>query len=117
MEQPNKNEQSESYPDKKQKWTKGHVIQVIFLILLFGAICALIMAIVTVKKYEVMLARPLEYNLDKFGLQACSCINNQNKIVPITALGSNKSFLELFPSLAPQSRPLFVSGGLNLTAP
>jgi hypothetical protein len=63
-----------------RKTTKGEKIQIIFLILLCIAVAVLIFAVIEIIKYKNMLQNPLGYNLDKFNLKSCSCLDNSGNI-------------------------------------
>ena len=68
------------------------VVSIIFLILLLCAIGALISATITVYKYKDMLANPIGYNMDRFGLNQCSCLDSYGKTVLISAIASSNNF-------------------------
>lgn len=65
---------------KKQEW-----IQILFLIILFFAIIALLSSTFSIYRYKSMLSNPLGYNLEKYNLAGCSCINENGAIVEITS--------------------------------
>lgn len=44
-----------------------------------------------------MLANPVGYNLDKFGLYYCTCYDAQQRIVPVKSLSYNDSFERFIP--------------------
>ena len=66
-----------------RKATRAEKLQIIFLILLLVAIATLIICIVVVLKYKDMLNDPLAYNLDKFNLQSCRCLDKDGKSLEI----------------------------------
>lgn len=69
--------------DKKgieRKATRGEKIQIIFLILLCIAVAVLVFAVIEIIKYKNLLQNPLGYNLDKFNLQSCTCVDNSGNI-------------------------------------
>lgn len=76
---------------------KNFIIQIIFLILMASAISGLIISIGTIWKYKEMLMNPVGYNIDKFGLQYCTCYDNTMKIVPIKGLKYNNSYEQFLP--------------------
>jgi hypothetical protein len=63
---------------------KSTTIQAIFLILLLAAIVSMIFAVVSVYKYREMLSNPVGYNMQKFDLKFCTCINNYGQTILIS---------------------------------
>ena len=74
----------------KQK-KKSQAIQIIFLILLLFAIGSLVSATITIYKYKEMLQNPMGYNMNRFGLEYCSCQNTNKEYVQINAVGNNRN--------------------------
>ena len=72
--------------EELEKPKRGVVLNIIFLILLLLAIGALINSTITIYKYKDMLANPLGYNLDKFNISMCSCVDNSGKQIQINSL-------------------------------
>ena len=66
-----------------RKATRAEIIQIVFLILLFVAVAALIICIVEIIKYRDMLQNPLGYNMNKFNLVSCTCTDKQGNFVNI----------------------------------
>ena len=71
---------------ESDKPRRGVILNIIFLILLLLAISALINSTITIYKYKDMLKNPLGYNLEKFDIATCSCIDNSGKTVEIYSL-------------------------------
>jgi hypothetical protein len=93
--------------------TKATIIQIMFLILLLCAIAGLLMTTITILKYKDMLKNPVGYNMEKFGLTYCTCYNDDNNIIPITATNLNKTVDELIPK--PVTCPSSNYQQINLT--
>lgn len=79
------------------KDNKSNYLQIIFLLCLIIAITAMIYATISIWKNKEMLANPLGYNMDKFGLKYCSCLNSDKKIVEIKSISYDNSY-DLFVS-------------------
>jgi hypothetical protein len=60
--------------------------QIIFLILLVVAICALLFSGISIVRYSDMLKNPIGYNLKEFNIKTCTCINSEDKTVIIDAV-------------------------------
>lgn len=73
------------------------IMQIIFLILLMIAIGALINTTITIYRYRDMLQNPVGYNIEKFGLQYCTCYDTENKIVPIQGPNLKENLSEYLP--------------------
>lgn len=71
-------------PDKKSSY-----LQIIFLIVLIAAICALVFSTITILKNKEMLANPLGYNMYKFGISSCSCLNEDGRLVLLRSINSS----------------------------
>ena len=72
-------------------------LQIIFLVVLIFAVGALVFTTITIIKYKNMLANPLGYNMDKYGLSYCTCYTSDGKVMPIKGLSYNDSFSQYIP--------------------
>jgi len=89
-------EVKEAIEVERERKSEKHrmAIQIVFLIVLILAISALVGAIVTIHRYADMLMNPVGYNLARFNISSCSCIDDFGKSVQINAIGyipDNKS--------------------------
>ena len=77
----------EGLPDKRTKR------QIVFLLLLLIAICALLYSTVAVYRYRDMLMNPVGQNLKNFNINTCTCLDSDGKTVIIDAIGYNHNDL------------------------
>lgn len=56
------------------------------MLLTLGALC---FTIVTVLKYKAMFANPLGYNLERFNMKYCNCLDSNDKFVFIPTTNSS----------------------------
>ena len=68
---------------ENDKPNKANITQIIFLIILVIAIGSLVYASVTIVKYHEMISNPLGYNLEKFGMDSCTCFKSTGEQVLI----------------------------------
>jgi flagellar basal body-associated protein FliL len=64
---------------------KRDLMNIIFLVCLVIAICALLFLIVWLVRYEQVLTNPLGYNLAQFNISSCSYLDDNGRIVIINA--------------------------------
>lgn len=79
---------------QNRKATRSEKMQIVFLILMCLAIAALIVAVMTILKYKEMLSNPLGYNLEKFHLQSCSCLDDSGSSIFITPINKSMQLIE-----------------------
>jgi len=72
------------------KEVRKNYIQIIFLICLIVAICALIYTTITIIKYKDVITNPMGVTMAKFNLNTCTCIGQQG-IVQIKSINFNES--------------------------
>jgi hypothetical protein len=84
------------------KKERSVIMQALFLILLLLAIVALIYATITVIRYKEMLSNPLGYNLEKFGLDYCVCVDNSGTNMIIPSINSNQTSQNIYDMYAPK---------------
>lgn len=84
-----------SETEKPKKSTT--ILQIVYLVLLLAAIGALINTNINIIKYKNMLANPLGYSMDKFGLGYCNCYDFADRVVPIKGLHYNNSYDKYLP--------------------
>ena len=64
--------------DTKIKNGLGEKLQVAILILLIVAICSFIIAIIVlVKNVDEIKQNPIDYGIDKYGFDSCTCFNGE----------------------------------------
>ena len=79
------------------------------------AIGVLINTTIVILKYREMLQNPVGYNLDKFGINYCTCYDNSFKIIPIKGLSYNDSFENFIPKQEYTTQKLLNLSSFNIT--
>lgn len=74
-------------------------IQMIFMLLMLVAIVSLIVCIYTIYHYADLLKNPVGYNMERFGLNYCTCYDLKNKIVPIKSIHYNNVSDKFIPAI------------------
>ena|SRR3989304_5745172 len=105
----------EEIKEEKRKITRQEVIHIIFIILMIIAIGVLINTTIVILKYREMLQNPVGYNLDKFGINYCTCYDNSFKIIPIKGLSYNDSFENFIPKQEYTTQKLLNLSSFNIT--
>lgn len=59
--------------DKTNKMDRKEATQIVFLIIMLGAVFALIFCGIKIVQYHDMLVNPLGYSLDHFNITTCTC--------------------------------------------
>lgn len=70
---------------------RSEVIQIVFLVLIFLAICSLIFATVTIVRFKNQIMRPLQYNLERFDVDSCMCQKNDGSQFFVEALNKKRA--------------------------
>lgn len=66
-------------------------IQIAFLGIMLLCAFGLIFVGIKIVKYHDMLSNPLGYNLDKFGINSCTCINNEGQSFKVNSISKGDS--------------------------
>jgi hypothetical protein len=68
---------------------RRQVIQITFLFLIIIALAVMVGITITIVKYGKMLQNPVGYNLERFGINYCTCYDQENRIIPIKSINYN----------------------------
>jgi hypothetical protein len=68
-------------PHIQGKISRGQIIQIVFLALLFISLCTIIWVTGTIYKYHDMLLNPIGYNLAHWNISSCTYFQNGQTIL------------------------------------
>ena len=104
-------EETKEVIQEKPNEKSRQIIQIVFLILLAIALAAIIGTTITIIRYGKMLQNPVGYNIEKFGINYCTCYDNQSRIIPIKSIHYSNISDKFIP------KPEYIYPQLNITIP